>query len=355
MSQGVRAAYNVQRRLLIQARQQNNYGLTAAQVNTVLDINRTTSERWWNEFQSTGQTRAQNTTGRRQIVDTEMLDILEMIVTEDKVRTVHELNTLLRQCDPQKPQVTDECIRYHVHKSLGLTFKKAVKQKYDVNVPRFLDMREEYATWFFCEGQDKTLVFIDETGLNMWLTRSHGWSIIGAPCVTEVDTQRGKRVTLIAAIAPGHGLIHHDVIRGGLTADLFQDFLSELSSILGPETEAVFVFDNCRSHLNMSTTYASHTIRFLPPYSPYLNPIELTFSVFKSHVKMHLSNIHVPIVNRAAATARNMTLANYGYTVLEEAVEYAVEKTYSTAYVDSCHRHTYSFLNRCLEGEPIHA
>ncbi|TBU03944.1 putative DDE-like endonuclease, partial [Hamiltosporidium magnivora] len=50
----------------------------------------------------------------------------------------------------------------------------------------------------------------------------------------------------------------------------------------------IFVMDNARIHhyrgLNDDEEIASYRIKYLPPYSPFLNPIENVFSVWKNKV-----------------------------------------------------------------------
>jgi transposase len=51
----------------------------------------------------------------------------------------------------------------------------------------------------------------------------------------------------------------------------------------------VIVMDNCSAHTNLEVELlleaAGYTLRYLPPYSPDFNPIELVFSVLKAWIK----------------------------------------------------------------------
>ena len=68
------------------------------------------------------------------------------------------------------------------------------------------------------------------------------------------------------------------------------DFVCWLETELIPvlsltERTMVVVLDNCSTHISDRIREAveagGHIIRYLPPYSPDFNPIELTFSVIK--------------------------------------------------------------------------
>ena len=186
---------------------------------------------------------------------------------------------------PGAPPVSDGTIRLAMKKKLGLSLKQIREQTVAVNSNRSLDTRQVYATEFITDLQHKELAFIDETGMNFWLSRTRGWSVIGERCVLEVDTQRGANFTVVGAISPSHGLLHHKTMESGVTRAAFAEFLDELSGIIGPDNEFIFILDNAQVHKRIIPRYPTHSIHFLPPYSPWLNPIEFTFSPFKAEIK----------------------------------------------------------------------
>src|SRR5256885_2867002 len=85
----------------------------------------------------------------------------------------------------------------------------------------------------------------------------------------------------------------------GVKQGYFQtpDLLNWLQSMLLPALHReggrprVVVLDNNSTHIDEVITSAieaeGHIVRFLPPYSPDFNPIELTFSVLKAWIKRH--------------------------------------------------------------------
>ena len=71
-----------------------------------------------------------------------------------------------------------------------------------------------------------------------------------------------------------------------MNGDVFEDFvrttlLPMLMPFNGINTHSVIIMDNCSVHhqkiIEMITSVGA-LIRFLPPYSPDLNPIEFVFS-----------------------------------------------------------------------------
>jgi transposase len=128
------------------------------------------------------------------------------------------------------------------------------------------------------------LVFLDETGASTNMTRRYG----RAP--------RGQR--LLAAVPHGHwkmttfvGALRHDGISAPFVIDKAMNgaiFLAYVEQVLAPTLRPgdIVVMDNLPAHkvagVKQLIEARGATLRYLPPYSPDLNPIELAFAKLKS-------------------------------------------------------------------------
>ena len=77
------------------------------------------------------------------------------------------------------------------------------------------------------------------------------------------------------------------IIGRGVNGDIFKSFLRNLVNILGSESEYTIVMDNVRFH-HVCDEFAdnySYNIKFLPRYSPFLNPCEEVFSKLKNCIR----------------------------------------------------------------------
>ena len=81
--------------------------------------------------------------------------------------------------------------------------------------------------------------------------------------------------------------MYHELHFGPVNGQTFNHFLASLTSIIHGYP-AVLIMDNAPIHNNMAETYPDVQFRYLPPYSPFLNPIENMFSVLKNFIKQHL-------------------------------------------------------------------
>ncbi len=89
--------------------------------------------------------------------------------------------------------------------------------------------------------------------------------------------------TLIAALGLG-GMRCSTVVDGAVNGDVFQAFVEH---VLVPELKSgdIVVMDNLSSHKRVRVRElieeTGAELRFLPPYSPDMNPIEMVFSKIK--------------------------------------------------------------------------
>ena len=130
-------------------------------------------------------------------------------------------------------------------------------------------------------------MFIDETGVNLSLVRSHGRAPRGLPVVDAVSAASWQSFTLIAGLRT-NGVVAPWVFSGALNAQALQTWVEE---VLLPELHEgdIVVWDNLKVHKDAATAelFKRHGVllRYTPAYSPDLNPIEMTWSKVKSTLR----------------------------------------------------------------------
>lgn len=147
---------------------------------------------------------------------------------------------------------------------------------------RVQKLRHEFRSWV--DTVDiKNLVFIDETGVNLAMTRYYGRGINGKRVYDERPGNKSKNMTVIGAMSD-EGLIATMTFPGSLNTASFLVFVEQ---ILLPQlwTGAIVVMDNLPVHYANAAKVMIESvgakIKFLPPYSPDLSPIELCWSKLK--------------------------------------------------------------------------
>ena len=128
------------------------------------------------------------------------------------------------------------------------------------------------------------MVFVDESGTNISLTRLYGWAPHDQRATGSAPRNHGKNTTLVAALAPD-GLRVPWMIEGAMTTATFEWYITEqLAPTLRPGQ--VVVLDNLSVHKAAGIRQAIEarhcSLLFLPPYSPDFTPIEQAFSKLKA-------------------------------------------------------------------------
>jgi transposase len=128
------------------------------------------------------------------------------------------------------------------------------------------------------------LVFIDETGVATDLLRRYGRSLRGARVHDHAPYGRWQTYTCVAAVRCD-GITAPGVIDGPMEHDSFRAYIEQ---ILVPTLRPgdLVILDNLAAHRGDDIRHAIEaggaTLRFLPPYSPDFNPIELCLAKLKA-------------------------------------------------------------------------
>lgn len=178
---------------------------------------------------------------------------------------------------------------------MDLTWKERLEIPLSWNTIEVRDARATFAKTMALQFANRLHVYVDEQGYNLHVRRQRGRALAGHRAHNLTLAPRGPRVTLIAALSPA-GFIYHAFVvpdgkkKRGCNAEDFSNFLRGL----GPRARgAVLILDNAKIHhakeleadwKALEKTYGI-TRQYLPPYSPFLNPIEYAFNTLKANVK----------------------------------------------------------------------
>ncbi|XP_042219029.1 uncharacterized protein LOC121864144 isoform X2 [Homarus americanus] len=200
----------------------------------------------------------------------------------------------------------------------------------------------------YSEKCNSPLYYLILQGLvfNLWTKRTYGRARRGERVHRAVGGQRGRNTTVIAAIAEHCGILYHEIHYGSVTKEVFSDFIPSLAAIIG-DARSIHVLDNAPIHNGIAAVYPELNFKFLPPYSPCLNPIENCFSVFKSYLKQYLHR-EAPRCNAAHARQEGVTLNALREKILQVGVESALP-TVTEHVVSQNYNHVNTYLVQCIE------
>jgi transposase len=134
------------------------------------------------------------------------------------------------------------------------------------------------------------LVFLDECGVLTTMARLHGRSSRGARACASAPFGHWTRVTVLGAL--GHeGIVGAMGVEAATSGAVFHAYLDEvlLPELRRVKPEAVLVMDNLPAHkaprVRALLDRSGFAYRYLPAYSPDLNPIEPAWAKVKAELR----------------------------------------------------------------------
>jgi transposase len=190
------------------------------------------------------------------------------------------------------------------------TQKKTLEAS-EQNTERVQALRYEYRQWL--DRIDvRNLVFIDETGVNLGMVRRYGRGVGGERVYDQRPKNKGTNVTLIGAMSDT-GLIAAMTMPGALDTASFLVFVEQvLLPVLW--VGAIVVMDNLSVHEAAAAKALIESVgaevKFLPPYSPDLSPIELCWSKLKELLRAAGARTYEALDTAISAAVERITEEN---------------------------------------------
>jgi transposase len=257
-------------------------GESAREAAHILNIGVSTAIRWADRWKRTGSVDAKPGTGHcRSPLEQHKQWLIDLIAAEPDL-TLEEIRVRLRLQKKQKAGIGSVWRFFDRH---DITFKKtlhaAEQDRPDVAAGRAALKAEQPKL------RAPRLVFIDETAVTTKMVRRYGRSPRGERLVASVPHGHWKTLTLVAALR-FDGLTAPYVVDGAMDGP---SFLAYVEQVLAPtlrKGDIVFM-DNLRTHKIAAAREAIEAVgaqvRYLPAYSPDLNPIEQAFSKLKAALR----------------------------------------------------------------------
>ena len=217
--------------------------------------------------------------GRERLIAGADEDHLAELVREHPDATLKVLCELL---EAEAGIVVSETTMWRQLKRMDITLKKTLHAT-ERDRPDVVEARQRFfrrMLWW----HNRSLVFIDESGVNLSQTRAEGRAPRGQRLVDAVPGGRWENYTIIAGLRES-GIIAPMMLPGAMNSERLRTWVRKS---LAPALKRgdIVVWDNLSIH-NDSQVAAlieqrGATLEFLPAYSPDLNPIERAWSKMKT-------------------------------------------------------------------------
>ena len=133
------------------------------------------------------------------------------------------------------------------------------------------------------------LIFLDESGIDTAMTRRYARAHRGQRAIGRAPAGHWRRLTLLGALG-ADGLVAMMTVARATDTEVFLAFVEQvLLPALASKAKPVVILDKLSSHRSprvlAAFAAAGVEVRFLPPYSPDLNPIEPCWSKLKTALR----------------------------------------------------------------------
>ena len=273
----------------------------------------------------TSAEKRKETNARRRAMFSQIDRSLHNIVSCDNSLIIDEMKDILR--DNLNVAVSNSTISRKLNK-IGVTRKILNILPVQRNTQDNIDARAIYASEI-SHIRPENLVFLDELGFNNHTKRSYGYSTKNSKAYYPANASKSKNISLLCAITL-NGCIAYEYKEGSFNSDSFSNFiLNQLVQYFRVNRQAVLVMDNARIHHSRMVINILQQnnipFKFLPPYSPQLNPIEEFFAMIKSKFTRQEFRVHSVLMNRLDIilsgnyNAECLNFFNHSYEWVEKA------------------------------------
>jgi len=248
--------------------------------------NERTVRRWNNPIK-----RPKHKKGRKLKIDDHKLMLLLSFFSRNNTKTQQEAADYLFR---QTGELFGQSAISRALKREGITHKKAAKRYSEQNLEKvrhfLIDNYPLYSSPY--------CLAVDECGFNLGEAARYAYSRKGCRAVISRPGQRGSNYTLILCIQniEKQAVISYKLIKGGAKAKDFHDFLKDIK--LPKNKEHYLLLDNAKVHHATKTCrdlglasieelakQKGVKLKYLPSYSPQINPAELCFNTIRHNIE----------------------------------------------------------------------
>ena len=311
-----------------------NNGLSFKQVSDITKVNYNTVRSIYSAYKKTGLSMKMDTGRRLSKLNNEHKSAICAWIDEDCLLSCKELCAKLFV--GYGMDVSESTVR-RVLKSFHCTIKRLSLVPENRNSGRSIEERYNFALWYNSKLAEKEKIyFLDEYGIKVWSRINYGYAIRGLRANKTVRSIRSRNYSVCSAMNC-EGLHLFKIQDRPYNSESYSEFIRMLIEKLENDgvRGAYFVMDNVAFHkteqIRNLIRMSGHEIIFLPPYSPFLNPIEEVFNQWKWWIKHGQATNEEELYRLIHVSSENITPQN----------------------CSNYFRHMESYLHMCLTRQEI--
>lgn len=206
-----------------------------------------------------------------------IIKVIKEVLIYNPLFTIKEIQKFLNF------EYSYDLIRNIMKNELKMTFKKTKWQQY-TNLEKLKEQTNNFCSEFKKKYNSKKIIAsIDEVGFSSRMYPLFSWSTKGKKIHNKIklDTKNMKNTSVCSCIT-NEGNITYDTNSSSYNKNSFLSFMKKLDLPIN----TIILIDNVRFHHSKEVKSYAKTknwdLLYIPPYSPWFNPIENIFSMVKN-------------------------------------------------------------------------
>jgi transposase len=203
-------------------------------------------------------------------------------------------------------------------KAFSYSFKRVAYSPEQRNTTDVIDKRHDYVQTLcrIIALDQSPILFLDETGFKVSMRAVYGRAPLNTTPQKKVKTLNSKNLSMSCCIMKDR-LVYYEVSEQAYNSERYGRYLTALFETLRQQQiqNCVFVLDNVPFHRSevVRNTFSAfgHRVIFLPPYSPFLNPIEEAFSKIKTIVRREEPQNIGDLLEKIRSAASRITVQDF--------------------------------------------
>ena len=279
-----------------------------------------TIKRVWDHYNDTGEHTSKRKGGnKRKLLSQQHIDYVRELIDENLFITLKDIKEKVEAIDDITVSIST------IHRVIGdfnYTLKRVIFRPIQGETEEMWESRRVFSNWLLRQQNEEqnSIFFLDETGFKVEMRSVYGRSKKGVNAETMVPNIRSRNISVIAALS-NKGIVHYEILNGPGNSDRFSRFIDDLAharDAQGYRNDTIIVMDNVAFHkspvVREMMELRGFECHYLPPYSPYLNPIESLFSQWKNLIKTLLPTCEADLmaaINNINTVVTSNHCANY--------------------------------------------
>ena len=264
-------------------------GTDPATIAACFSVNSWTVRRILDKYRRTGRANKEQHGGYKpRLLEEEHCEFLRELMAEDATITLELMQEKLCAVSGLDVSVST------IHRAIvgfQYSFKTLKVQVRAAVTDAAKESRREYSRWLMeTVIHNRNTVYVDEVGFTVVSRVNRGRAKVGESARLVKPLIRSKNFSVMAAIART-GIVHYEVLDGHGNSERFRQFLHGLQEqcLQMNLRDPIIIMDNVSFHRSAivleDMAVLGLNYKFLPPYSPFFNPIENFFSQWKGFVR----------------------------------------------------------------------